>query len=67
MGLLAAITALAFCALHIVVPVLPMLVGLFDDSASRVQLVLSASISLELPRGSSSTVRCRTTSADVRF
>jgi DHA1 family bicyclomycin/chloramphenicol resistance-like MFS transporter len=41
LGLLAAITALAFCALHMVVPALPLLVGLFDDSPSRVQLVLS--------------------------
>ena len=41
LGLLAAITALAFCALHMVVPALPLLVPLFDDSPSRVQLVLS--------------------------
>ena len=41
LGLLAAITALAFCALHMVVPALPLLVRLFDDSPSRVQLVLS--------------------------
>ena len=39
--LLAAVTALAFCALHMVVPALPLLVGVFDDSAARVQLVLS--------------------------
>jgi DHA1 family bicyclomycin/chloramphenicol resistance-like MFS transporter len=41
LALLAAITALAFCALHMVVPALPMLVGVFDDSPARVQLVLS--------------------------
>src|SRR5439155_9426029 len=41
LGLLTAITALAFCALHMVVPALPLLVRLFDDSPSRVQLVLS--------------------------
>jgi DHA1 family bicyclomycin/chloramphenicol resistance-like MFS transporter len=40
LALLAAVTALAFCALHIVVPVLPLLVGAFDDPA-RVQLVLT--------------------------
>ena len=41
LALLAAVTALAFCSLHIVVPALPLLVGVFDDSAARVQLVLS--------------------------
>src|SRR5437764_5833725 len=41
LALLAAVTALAFCALHMVVPALPMLVAVFDDSAARVQLVLS--------------------------
>src|SRR3954471_842807 len=41
LALLAAVTALAFCALHMVVPALPLLVRLFDDSPSRVQLVLS--------------------------
>jgi len=41
LALLAAVTALAFCALHMVVPALPLLVVLFDDSAARVQLVLS--------------------------
>jgi DHA1 family bicyclomycin/chloramphenicol resistance-like MFS transporter len=40
LSLLAAVTALAFCALHIVVPVLPLLVGAFGDPA-RVQLVLT--------------------------
>jgi DHA1 family bicyclomycin/chloramphenicol resistance-like MFS transporter len=40
LALLAAVTALAFCALHIVVPVLPLLVGRFGDPA-RVQLVLT--------------------------
>ena len=41
LGLLSAITALAFCALHMVVPALPLLVQVFDDSAAHVQLVLS--------------------------
>src|SRR5438067_11202684 len=41
LALLAAVTALAFCALHMVVPALPLLVGVFDDSPARVQLVLS--------------------------
>ena len=39
--MLSAITALAFCALHMIVPALPILVGVFDDSPARVQLVLS--------------------------
>jgi DHA1 family bicyclomycin/chloramphenicol resistance-like MFS transporter len=41
LALLSAVTALAFCALHMIVPALPVLVGVFDDSPSRVQLVLS--------------------------
>src|SRR5258708_26406897 len=41
LALLAAVTALAFCALHMVVPALPLLVGIFDDSPARVQLVLT--------------------------
>ncbi|MBV9016949.1 MAG: MFS transporter [Alphaproteobacteria bacterium] len=41
LALLAAVTALAFCALHMVVPALPVLVAVFDDSAAHVQLVLS--------------------------
>src|SRR5256885_8153188 len=39
--LLSAVTALAFCALHMVVPALPLLVPAFDDSPARVQLILS--------------------------
>jgi DHA1 family bicyclomycin/chloramphenicol resistance-like MFS transporter len=39
--LLSAVTSLAFCALHIVVPALPLLVLAFDDSPARVQLVLT--------------------------
>src|SRR5882762_2487687 len=39
--LLSAVTALAFCALHMVVPALPLLVPAFDDSPARVQLVLT--------------------------
>jgi MFS transporter, DHA1 family, multidrug resistance protein len=39
--LLSAITALAFCALHMVVPALPLLVQVFNDSPAHVQLVLS--------------------------
>src|SRR6266404_67694 len=39
--LLSAVTALAFCALHMVVPALPLLVPVFDDSPARVQLVLT--------------------------
>jgi DHA1 family bicyclomycin/chloramphenicol resistance-like MFS transporter len=39
--LLAAVTALGFCALHMVVPALPLLVTAFDDSPPRVQLVLT--------------------------
>jgi len=41
LALLAAVTALAFCALHIVVPVLPLLVGVFAESPAHVQLVLT--------------------------
>src|SRR5438045_332507 len=41
LALLSAVTALAFCALHMVVPALPLLVVVFDDSAAHVQLVLS--------------------------
>jgi MFS transporter, DHA1 family, multidrug resistance protein len=41
LALLSAVTALAFCSLHIVVPALPLLVVVFDDSTARVQLVLS--------------------------
>jgi MFS transporter, DHA1 family, multidrug resistance protein len=41
LALLSAVTALAFCALHVVVPALPLLVGIFDDSPARVQLVLT--------------------------
>jgi DHA1 family bicyclomycin/chloramphenicol resistance-like MFS transporter len=41
LALLAAVTALAFCALHMVVPALPVLVAVFDDSPAHVQLVLS--------------------------
>lgn len=41
LALLSAVTALAFCALHMVVPALPLLVAVFDDSAAHVQLVLS--------------------------
>jgi len=41
LALLSAVTALAFCSLHMVVPVLPLLAVVFDDSAARVQLVLS--------------------------
>src|SRR5690348_8724729 len=39
--LLSAVTALSFCALHMVVPALPLLVPAFDDSPARVQLVLT--------------------------
>jgi MFS transporter, DHA1 family, multidrug resistance protein len=39
--LLAAVTALGFCALHMVVPALPLLVAVFGDSPARVQLVLT--------------------------
>ena len=41
LALLSAVTALAFCGLHIIVPALPLLVTVFDDSPARVQLVLS--------------------------
>jgi DHA1 family bicyclomycin/chloramphenicol resistance-like MFS transporter len=41
LALLAAVTALAFCALHIIVPTLPILAKAFDDGAARVQLVLT--------------------------
>jgi DHA1 family bicyclomycin/chloramphenicol resistance-like MFS transporter len=41
LALLSAVTALAFCSLHMVVPALPLFVAIFDDSAARVQLVLS--------------------------
>jgi MFS transporter, DHA1 family, multidrug resistance protein len=39
--LLAAVTALGFCALHMVVPALPLLATAFDESPARVQLVLT--------------------------
>ena len=39
--LLAAVTAIGFCALHIVVPALPLLATAFDSSPARVQLVLT--------------------------
>ncbi len=41
LALLAAVTALGFCALHMVVPALPLLATAFDDSPARVQLVLT--------------------------
>ena len=41
LALLSAITALAFCALHMVVPALPILVAALAESPARVQLVLS--------------------------
>src|ERR1043166_6332732 len=41
LALLSAVTALAFCGLHMIVPALPLLVVVFDDSAAHVQLVLS--------------------------
>ena len=48
--LLSAVTSLAFCALHIVVPALPLLVLAFNDSPARVQLVLIFRPSAELPQ-----------------
>jgi DHA1 family bicyclomycin/chloramphenicol resistance-like MFS transporter len=39
--LLAAVTAIAFCALHMVVPALPVLAAAFNDDSARVQLVLT--------------------------
>jgi DHA1 family bicyclomycin/chloramphenicol resistance-like MFS transporter len=41
LALLAAVTALAFCALHIVVPALPLLAIVFAESPAHVQLVLT--------------------------
>ena len=41
LALLAAVTALAFSALHMVVPALPILTAVFDDTPSRVQLVVT--------------------------
>ena len=41
LALLAAVTAIAFCALHIVVPVLPILAVSFGESAAHTQLVLT--------------------------
>ncbi len=41
LALLAAVTALAFSALHMVVPALPILTRVFPDDAGRVQLVLT--------------------------
>src|SRR6266700_7900414 len=41
LALLAAVTALGFCALHMVVPALPLLAVAFDGSAAEVQLVLT--------------------------
>src|SRR5258708_18854482 len=42
LSLIAAATAIAFCALHMVVPTLPLLARVFDRSAGEVQLVLTA-------------------------
>ena len=41
LALLAAVTALAFSALHMVVPALPILTAAFDDAPARVQLVVT--------------------------
>ncbi|HEV8680959.1 MAG TPA: multidrug effflux MFS transporter [Stellaceae bacterium] len=41
LALLSAVTALAFVALHIVVPTLPLLAHVFGDRAAEVQLVLT--------------------------
>ncbi len=41
LALLAAVTALGFCALHMVVPALPLFATVFDESPPRVQLVLT--------------------------
>ena len=41
LALLSAITALAFCGLHMVVPALPLLVAVFADTPPHVQLVVS--------------------------
>lgn len=41
LALLAAVTALAFSALHMVVPALPILTRAFDDTPARVQLVVT--------------------------
>ena len=41
LALLSAITALAFCGLHMVVPALPLLVAVFTDMPAHVQLVVS--------------------------
>lgn len=41
LSLLAAVTAIGFAALHMVVPVLPLLANVFDRSATEAQLVLT--------------------------
>jgi len=41
LALLSAIMVLAFCGLHMVVPALPLLVGVFADTPAHVQLVVS--------------------------
>jgi hypothetical protein len=41
LALLSAITALAFCGLHMVVPALPLLVAAFADTPAHVQLAVS--------------------------
>jgi MFS transporter, DHA1 family, multidrug resistance protein len=41
LALLAAITALAFASLHMIVPALPILAGVFHDSPANVQLTLT--------------------------
>lgn len=41
LALLAAVTALAFCALHMIVPALPVLAKAFDETPARAQLVLT--------------------------
>jgi DHA1 family bicyclomycin/chloramphenicol resistance-like MFS transporter len=41
LALLAAVTGLAFCALHMVVPALPLLARVFDETPAHVQLALT--------------------------
>jgi MFS transporter, DHA1 family, multidrug resistance protein len=41
LSLIAAATGLGFCALHMIVPALPVLVRAFDSTAAQVQLVLT--------------------------
>ena len=66
LALLAAVTALAFCALHIVVPALPLLALVFDGRPARVQVRAHALPRRDRRRAGRSIGRCRTGSDGAR-